>query len=69
VSKNKFVVFHGAQTDVDDDGKLIAYTPRDDVIINLDQIGAAYDHTLMIMGHKIRVMETFEDIKRKLGAR
>ena len=61
-----FVSFMGAATDIDDDGKIIDYAPRGEVVINVAQIGAVYDHTIIIMGHKIRVMETLEEIRRKL---
>ena len=65
----RFILCHGAQTEYDDEGKPVGYTPRDDIIVNVEQIGAAYDHTLIIMGHKIRVMETMDTIKEKLGVR
>jgi len=61
-----FVTLMGAATDIDDDGKIIEYEPRGEVVINVAQIGAVYDHTIIIMGHKIRVMETLEEIKAKL---
>lgn len=63
-----FVKFRGATMVVDDDGR-VEYTPRDDVVINVSQICAFYDHTIIVMGHKIRVMETFEDIKARLRVR
>jgi len=65
----KFVSFMGAATDIDDDGKITEYVPRGEVVINIAQIGAVYDHTIVIMGHKIRVMENLADIKARLGAR
>lgn len=61
-----FVVFRGALMDVDDDGN-VSYTPRKSVIVNTDQIGAAFDHTVIVMGHKIRVMEELEEIGNKIG--
>ena len=61
-----FVTLMGAATDIDDEGKIIDYAPRGEVVINVAQIGAVYDHTIIIMGHKIRVMETLEEIRRKL---
>ena len=64
-----FVRFMGAATDIDDDGRIVEYTPRGEVVINVMQIGAVYDHTLLIMGHKIRVMETMDEIMKKLKAR
>lgn len=63
-----FIKFRGAIMTIDDDGR-VDYTPRDDVVINVAQICAFYDHTIIVMGHKIRVMETFEDIKARLRVR
>ena len=63
-----FIKFRGATMTIDDDGR-VDYTPRDDVVINAAQICAFYDHTIIVMGHKIRVMETFEDIKARLRVR
>ena len=64
-----FAKFMGASTEVDDDGRITKYLPRGEVVINIAQIGAVYDHTLVIMGHKIRVVENLEEIKARLGAR
>ena len=63
-----FVSFMGAATDIDDDGRITEYIPRGEVVINVAQISAVYEHTIIIMGHKIRVMETLEEIKAKLKA-
>ena len=61
-----FVAFRGALMEVDDDGNT-SFTPRTSVIVNTDQIGAAFDHTVIVMGHKIRVMENVEEIGIKIG--
>lgn len=58
--------FMGATTEIDDDGRIIDYIPRGEIVINVAQICAFYDHTIMVCGHKIRVMETLEEIRRKL---
>ena len=63
-----FVEFRGALTDVDDDGA-IDYAPRGEVFVNVGQVAAFYDHTICIMGRKIRVMETLDEIRRKLTGR
>ena len=63
-----FVEFQGAVMDVDDDGK-IDYAPRGRIVVNISNIGAVYDHTIVIMGHKIRVMETLDEIVKKLSGR
>ena len=36
-------------------------------MVNVEQIGAVYDHTIVIMGHKIRVMESLEEIMERIG--
>ena len=61
-----FVSFMGAATDIDDDGKIVEYTPRGKVVINVGRINAIYDHTILTGGHKIRVMETLEEIQWKI---
>jgi hypothetical protein len=64
-----FASFQGAATDIDDDGKIVDYVPRGEIMINVAQICAFYDHTIMVCGHKIRVMETLEEIRRKIVGR
>ena len=64
-----FISFMGATTDIDDDGRITEYVPRGEVVVNAARISAVYDHTIMTDGHKIRVIETLEEIKRKLKAR
>ena len=61
--------FQGAATEIDDDGRIIGYIPRGEIIVNVALINAAYDHTILTGGHKIRVMETLEEIRHKLGGR
>ena len=64
-----FVTFQGASAEIDDDGKIIDYVPRGEVVINVGRINAVYDHTILTGGHKIRVMETLDEIRRKLTGR
>ena len=64
-----FEQFMGASTEIDDDGKILEYTPRGKVLINVARINAIYDHTILTGGHKIRVMETLEEIRRKIQGR
>ena len=66
--KTVFVSFQGAVSDIDDDGA-IDYSPRGEIVINVSQIAAFYDHTIVIMGRKIWVMETLDEIRRKLTGR
>lgn len=61
-----FVTLMGASTEIDDDGKIVDYVPRGEVVINVGRINAIYDHTILTGGHKIRVMETLEEIQRKI---
>ena len=64
-----FVNFTGATTEIDDDGRIIGYVPRGDIVVNIALVNAAYDHTILTGGHKVRVMETLEEIRRKLAGR
>lgn len=61
-----FETFEGAATEIDDDGKIIGYVPRGEIVVNVGLINAFYDHTILTGGHKIRVMETLEEIRRKI---
>ena len=64
-----FVTFMGANMDVDDyDGK-VDYAPRGEITINVAQIAAFYDHTIITQGHKIRVMELAQEIRKKICGR
>ena len=42
------------------------YTPRGVIWIRKDAIIAYYDHTILLQGHKIRVMETLEEIQKRV---
>lgn len=69
VQSQTFVTFTGATTEIDDDGRIIGYVPRGDIVVNVALVNAAYDHTILTGGHKVRVMETLEEIRRKLEGR
>lgn len=60
-----FLSFQGAAVEYDDDGRL-SYSPRGEVVVNVGRIGAYYDHTLLIEGYKIRVMDTVSQIGLKI---
>lgn len=62
-----FIKFMGAHMETEDNGQ-VNYSPWDNVVVNVAQIGAVYDHTIVIMGHKIRVMESLEEIMERIGA-
>ena len=64
--KARFVEFEGAIAKVDEETGKIEFLPRAPISINMDKIGAYYDHTILIFGNKIRVMETFAQIHVKL---
>lgn len=56
-----FVEFHGAAKD--EDG---GYAERGPVWVNVDRISAWYDHTILISGNAIRVMESGDEIRRRI---
>jgi len=61
-----FIKFTGAHMETEDNGR-VTYSPWDTIVVNMAQIGAVYDHTIVIMGHKIRVMESLEEIMQRIG--
>ena len=64
--KVQFIEFQGAMASVDEDTNRLEYTPRGPIWIQAGNIGAYYDHTILLFGNKIRVMETAEEIREKL---
>ena len=60
-----WIELEGANTALDDSGAMV-YTPRGKMIIQTENIGGYYDHTILMMGNKIRVMDTAEEITRKI---
>lgn len=66
-NKPLFVSFMGADvTFSDDDGAMMSYKPRGEVVVNVNRIGAFYDHTIIVEAHKIRVMDTVSQIGLKI---
>ena len=61
-----FVEFEGALAQVNEDTGKLEFVPRGAIHINVNQIGGFYDHTLLIFGNKIRVMETAAQIYMKI---
>lgn len=61
-----FVEFQGAACDVDDEGHMMDFVPRGAIVLNLNHICGYYDHTILIAGRKIRVMETCNQISLKI---
>ena len=43
------------------------YSPRGKIFINPDRVNAVYDHCIITGNNQIRVMETIDEIKEKLG--
>lgn len=61
-----FVEFQGATGSTDDCGQLLEYIPRDKITVNVIRISGFYDHTILVDGRKIRVMETYSQIALKI---
>ena len=62
----QYVQFNGASTEIDDNGEIIRYVPLDPIVINAARIDGYYDHTILLDGRKVRVMETREEITRMI---
>lgn len=61
-----FVEFRGAIANVDDDSMKVEYIPRDQISVNICRISGFYDHTILVEGRKIRVMDTYAQIALKI---
>ena len=57
------VEFMGA-TYAEEDGEKV-YRALNAVSVNPFNVSAFYDHTILLGGNKIRVMETYDEIKQK----
>ncbi len=60
-----FIRFQGARKVSDDDGENV-YEPRADIMINPEHIVAYYNHVILTSGNRIIVMDTFEEIRKKV---
>lgn len=56
--------FEGAASRETEQGR--EYSPRGPIWLRAEKIVGFYDHTVLVEGHKIRVMETAEEIQKKL---
>ena len=65
-AKPIFIEFTGASGSLDDDGMLKDYVPRDKITINVNRISGYYDHTILVEGRKIRVMDSYAQIALKI---
>ena len=61
-----FVEFRGASMDYDDEGNLIDIVPRDAIVINVNRITGFYNHKILVDDRKISVMETTQEIWKKI---
>lgn len=57
--------FLGASFTVEDDGTKV-FHEISPVTVNVDLISGYYDHTIMTGGLKVRVMEDYDTIRRKI---
>lgn len=60
------VEFTGAEILFDDDGRKVDWTPREKICVNIARVDGYYDHTILVDGRKIRVMETYAQIALKI---
>ena len=64
---DEFIEFMGAsRVASEEDEKLWDYKPRGSIYINVDLIAAFYENTIIIDNHKIRVMETLDEIREAI---
>ena len=61
----RFIRLTGARCTTVDDKTV--YTPRGDIYINRDQVVCFYDHTVIVAGHPIRVMDEEKELYRKIA--
>ena len=61
-----FVEFEGALATIDEMTGELIFTPRGKIHIQVANIGGFYDNTILLMGNKIRVMETAAQIAQKI---
>ena len=59
------IEFMGATSRTEDDGSR-TWEPRGPVSINPSHVVAAYDHSIVVPGNIIRVMESYDEIMKKL---
>ena len=60
------VEFRGARVEMNDEGEK-EYEDRGPIWINAHAVAGFYEHTLLVNGHKIRVMEEIPEIQQKLA--
>ena len=61
-----FVDLNGAMVEMDEDTGKLNFVPRGPISIQVSMIGGYYDNTVLLMGNKIRVMETAAQIALKI---
>lgn len=61
-----YFTFRGASIGQDEDGERV-YKEIGAVTIAKDALSGFYDHTLLVGDHKIRVVETYDEILKKVS--
>ena len=64
--KPVFVEFRGALPSIDEETNKLVFTERGPIWIQVDNIDAYYDNTVILFGNKVRVMETAAQIALKI---
>jgi len=64
VRSGRWIELEGAICEKEDDQ--LTYMPRGKISINLDRVAGYYDHTILIDGYKIRVMDSYAQIALKV---
>ena len=62
-----YFTFRGASIGQDDSGSRV-YNEIGAVTISKDALAGFYDHTLLVCDHKIRVVETYDEILKIVEA-
>ena len=57
-----FITLEGALAEMDDMG-VLSFKPRGKIRIQVCNIAGYYDHTILLMGNKVRVMESANEIE------
>ena len=62
------IEFRGAKVEMNDEGEK-EYEDRGPIWINPNALAGFYEHTLLVNGHKVRVMEEIPEIQEKLAGK
>lgn len=64
--KPVFVDFRGAIAEMDEETGQLTFSPRGPISVQVENIGAYYDNTVILFGNKVRVMESAAEIALKI---